>query len=154
MRIGSGYDVHAFDASRPLVLGGVRIEGAPGLGGRSDADVVCHAVIDALLGAAAMGDLGDHFPADAVPEGTSSLHLLAETRRLLAASGYRIVNVDVTAVIQNVRVGPHRQQMRDRIATALGIEPDFVSVKATTTDGLGFAGRGEGAEAIAVALLE
>ncbi|HEY8200563.1 MAG TPA: 2-C-methyl-D-erythritol 2,4-cyclodiphosphate synthase [Actinomycetota bacterium] len=157
MRVGTGYDAHAFDNSgqpRPLVLGGVTIAGAPGLAGRSDADVVSHAVIDALLGAAALGDLGDHFPAQAVPDGVSSLELLRRTQSLLAAAGFRIANVDVTAVIQDVRVGPHRQEMRSRIAGALGLDPGAVSVKATTTDRLGFAGRGEGAEAIAVALVE
>ena len=154
MRIGTGYDAHAFDDARLLVLGGVTIPGAPGLAGRSDADVVSHAVIDALLGAAALGDLGDHFPAQAVPDGVSSLDLLSRTRSLLAAAGFRVVNIDVTAIIQNVRVGPHRDEMRSRIAAALGIDRDAVSVKATTTDRLGFSGRGEGAEAIAVALLE
>lgn len=157
VRVGAGYDAHAFDDAeqpRPLVLGGVTIAGAPGLAGRSDADVVSHAVIDALLGAAALGDLGDHFPATAVPEGVSSLELLSRTQALLATAGFRIANVDVTAVIQNVRVGPHRDEMRSRIAGALGLDLEAVSVKATTTDRLGFAGRGEGAEAIAVALVE
>jgi 2-C-methyl-D-erythritol 2,4-cyclodiphosphate synthase len=154
VRVGTGYDAHRFDDSRPLVLGGVTIAGAAGLAGRSDADVVCHAIIDALLGAAALGDLGDHFPASAVPEGTSSLELLARTKELLAAAGFRVVNVDVTTVIQNVRLGPLRAEMRAHIASALAVDSARVSVKATTTDGLGFAGRGEGAEAIAVALIE
>jgi 2-C-methyl-D-erythritol 2,4-cyclodiphosphate synthase len=157
LRVGTGYDAHAFDdtgSPRPLVLGGVTIAGAPGLAGRSDADVVSHAVIDALLGAAALGDLGDHFPASAVPEGVSSLELLSRTRSLLEAAGFRIANVDVTAVVQHVRLAPHRDEMRARIAAALGLDPGAVSVKATTTDRLGFTGRGEGAEAIAVALVE
>lgn len=154
MRVGTGYDAHGFDESRPLVLGGVTIAGGPGLSGRSDADVVSHAVIDALLGAAALGDLGDHFPEQAVPDGVSSLELLSRTQSLLTAAGFRVVNIDVTAVIQNVPVGPHREEMRSRIAAALRIDRGSVSVKATTTDRLGFAGRGEGAEAIAVALVE
>ncbi|MGH2721934.1 MAG: 2-C-methyl-D-erythritol 2,4-cyclodiphosphate synthase [Actinomycetota bacterium] len=154
VRIGSGYDAHAFDPSRALVLGGVTIPGAPGLAGRSDADVVCHAVIDALLGAAALGDLGDHFPADAVPDGTSSIELLRRTRALLDDAGYRPVNVDVTAVVQDVRVGPYRDEMRRRMAEAIGLDREAVSVKATTTDRLGFTGRGEGAEAMATVLVE
>jgi 2-C-methyl-D-erythritol 2,4-cyclodiphosphate synthase len=154
VRVGTGYDAHAFDRRRPLVLGGVTIPGTPGLVGQSDADVVSHAVIDALLGAAALGDLGDHFPEQAVPDGVSSLELLSRTRSLLEAAGFRVVNIDVTAVIQNVRIGPHRDEMRSGIASALGIDRALVSVKATTTDRLGFAGRGEGAEAIAVALVE
>jgi 2-C-methyl-D-erythritol 2,4-cyclodiphosphate synthase len=154
VRIGSGYDAHGFDPSRALVLGGVTIPGAPGLAGRSDADVVCHAVIDALLGAAALGDLGDHFPEQAVPDGTSSIDLLRRTRALLADAGFRPVNVDVTAVIQDVRVGPYREEMRRRIAEAIGLDLGAVSVKATTTDRLGFTGRGEGAEAMAAALVE
>lgn len=154
MRVGSGYDAHAFDEARPLVLGGVTIPGAPGLAGRSDGDVVSHAIIDALLGAAALGDLGDHFPEQAVPDGVSSLELLSRTQTLLTTAGFRVVNVDVTAVIQNVRVAPHRDEMRSQIAAALGLDRASVSVKATTTDRLGFAGRGEGAQAIAVALVE
>jgi 2-C-methyl-D-erythritol 2,4-cyclodiphosphate synthase len=154
VRIGTGYDAHGFDESRPLVLGGVAIPGGPGLAGRSDADVVCHALIDALLGAAALGDLGDHFPEKAVPEGTSSLELLRQTRSLLADAGFRPVNVDVTVVVEHVRVSPHRDAMRTCIAEALGIALPAVSIKATTTDGLGFAGRGEGVEAMASALIE
>ncbi|MGH2688205.1 MAG: 2-C-methyl-D-erythritol 2,4-cyclodiphosphate synthase, partial [Actinomycetota bacterium] len=153
MRIGSGYDAHGFDPSRPLVLGGVTIPGAPGLSGRSDADVVCHAVIDALLGAAALGDLGDHFPESAVPDGTSSIELLRRTRALLEGAGFRPVNVDVTAVVQDVRVSPYREEMRRRIAEAIGVDMGAVSVKATTTDRLGFTGRGEGAEALAAVLV-
>lgn len=154
MRVGSGYDAHGFDPSRPLVLGGVTIPGAPGLAGRSDADVVCHAVIDALLGAAGLGDLGDHFPEHAVPDGTSSVELLRRTRSLLDEAGFRPVNVDVTAVLQDVRVSPYRDQMRRRMAEAIGLDRGAVSVKATTTDRLGFTGRGEGAEAMATVLIE
>ncbi|HYN99485.1 MAG TPA: 2-C-methyl-D-erythritol 2,4-cyclodiphosphate synthase, partial [Actinomycetota bacterium] len=123
MRVGMGYDVHAFDDSRPLILGGVEISKSGGLAGHSDADVVCHAVADALLGAAGLGDLGTHFPADAFPEGGSSLQILARTAELLAEAGYTIVNVDATVVIQNVRMAPHRQQMASRVAEALGLGP-------------------------------
>lgn len=149
-----GYDVHAFDPSRTLVLGGVTIDGAPGLAGWSDADVVCHAVADALLGAARLGDLGTHFPEEAVAEGSSSLEILARTAKLLSEAGYRIVNVDCMVVVQSVRVGPHRHEMERRIGTALGIDPGAVSVKATSTDHLGFVGREEGAAGMAVALVE
>lgn len=149
-----GYDVHAFDPSRTLVLGGVTIDGAPGLAGWSDADVVCHAVADALLGAARLGDLGTHFPEEAVAEGSSSLEILARTAKLLSEAGYRIVNVDCMVVVQSVRVGPHRPEMERRIGTALGIDPGAVSVKATSTDHLGFVGREEGAAGMAVALVE
>ncbi|MEX0790690.1 MAG: 2-C-methyl-D-erythritol 2,4-cyclodiphosphate synthase [Actinomycetota bacterium] len=154
MRVGMGYDVHAFDESRPLILGGVTIQDHGGLAGHSDADVVSHAVADALLGAAGLGDLGTHFSADAVAEGESSLQILARTAALLADAGFTIVNVDVTVVIQNVRMAPHRLEMVSRVAGALSVEPGRVSVKSTTTDLLGFAGRGEGAAGIAVALVE
>lgn len=154
MRVGMGYDVHAFDQIRPLILGGVTIQDHGGLAGHSDADVVSHAVADALLGAAGLGDLGTHFSADAVPEGVSSLQILARTAALLADAGFTIVNVDVTVVIQNVRMAPHRLEMISRVAGALGLDPGRVSVKATTTDQLGFAGRGEGAAGIAVALVD
>lgn len=154
MRVGMGYDVHAFDQSRPLILGGVTIQDHGGLAGHSDADVVSHAVADALLGAAGLGDLGTHFSADEVPEGVSSLQILARTAALLAEAGFTIVNVDVTVVIQNVKMAPHRPEMISRVAGALGLEPGRVSVKSTTTDHLGFAGRGEGAAGIAVALVD
>lgn len=154
MRVGLGYDVHAFDADRPLILGGVTLQDQGGLAGHSDADVVSHAVADALLGAAGLGDLGTHFSAEDVPEGVSSLQILARTAALLADAGCSIVNVDATVVIQQVRIGPHRQEMARRVAEALSLDPDRVSIKATTTDHLGFAGRGEGAAGIAVVLVE
>lgn len=154
MRVGLGYDVHAFDAGRPLILGGVRIREYGGLAGHSDADVASHAVADALLGAAGLGDLGTHFSADQVPEGVSSLEILARTAALLAGAGFSIVNVDVTVVIQNVRLAPHREEMAVRISGSLGVQRSRVSVKATTTDHLGFAGRGEGAAGVAVALVQ
>ena len=154
MRVGIGYDVHAFDDSRPLVLGGVTIQDHGGLAGWSDADVVCHAVADALLGAAGLGDLGEHFPAEAVAEGASSLQILASTAVLLADAGFSIVNIDTVVVIQRVRVAPHRRQMVERMAEALSIDPSRISVKATTSDWLGFTGRSEGAAGMAVALVD
>lgn len=153
MRVGMGYDVHAFDPDRSLVLGGVTIQEQGGLSGHSDADVVSHAVADALLGAAGLGDLGEHFPANSMSEGASSLRILARTAALLADAGYVIVNIDATVVIQHVRVAPHRKQMEQAIAGALSIEETQVSVKATSTDGLGLTGRGEGAAGMAVALV-
>lgn len=154
MRVGLGYDVHAFDEGRPLILGGVTIQDHGGLAGHSDADVVSHAVTDALLGAAGLGDLGTHFSSEMVPEGVSSLQILARTAVLLADAGFTIVNIDATVVIQNVRMAPHRLEMVSRVAGALSIDHRRVSVKSTTTDHLGFAGRGEGAAGIAVALVD
>jgi 2-C-methyl-D-erythritol 2,4-cyclodiphosphate synthase len=154
MRVGFGYDVHGFDESRVLQLGGVTIEEAPGLAGWSDADVVCHAIMDALLGAASLGDSGSYFPEESVPEGASSLELLGSAGKLVQQAGYRIVNVDCTVVIQPVSIGPHRSLMQERISSALEIDRDAVNVAATTTDGLGFIGRDEGAAAMAVALIE
>jgi 2-C-methyl-D-erythritol 2,4-cyclodiphosphate synthase len=154
MRVGVGFDVHAFDPTRQLVLGGVPIAEAPGLAGWSDADALSHAIADALLGAAGLGDLGLHFPKDAVREGVSSQDLLSEVARLVQAAGYRIGNLDATVVVQAVRIGPHRSRMEETLAATLGIERTRVSIKATTTDLLGFTGRGEGIAAIAVALIE
>jgi 2-C-methyl-D-erythritol 2,4-cyclodiphosphate synthase len=154
MRVGVGFDVHAFDESRYLVLGGVTIDGAPGLAGWSDADVLCHAIVDALLGAAGLGDLGSHFPDEKVPEGSSSLELLSRAAALLDEAGYSIANIDSIVAIQDVAIGGHRDLMQKRIAATLGISPTLVNVKATTTDRLGFVGRGEGATAMAVALVE
>ena len=150
-----GFDVHAFDAGseRPLVLGGVTIPGAPGLAGWSDADVVSHAVGDALLGAAGLGDLGAWFPQDKVAEGESSQVLLAEVARLVAEAGYTVGNIDCVVVVQEVRLAPHRAAMQAALARTLGLAQGAVSVKATTTDRLGFTGRGEGVAAMAVALL-
>ena len=148
--MGLGVDAHAFDASRPLVLGGERIEGSPGLAGHSDADVVSHAVADALLGAAGLGDLGERFPADDRWRDASSLDILSETARLARAAGWEINNVDATVVAQAPRLAPHRAAMARNVAGALGVDADCVSVKATTTDGLGFTGRGEGVCALAV----
>ena len=149
-----GFDVHAFDPDRQLVLGGVSIAGAPGLAGWSDADALSHAIADALLGAGGLGDLGHHFPKDAVLEGVSSQDLLSEVVRLVQAAGYRIGNLDATVIVQDVRIGPHRSRMEETLAATLGVDRARVSVKATTTDHLGFTGRGEGIAAMAVALIE
>lgn len=154
MRIGEGYDVHRLVAGRPLILGGVKIPYDLGLLGHSDADVLSHAIGDALLGAAALGDLGKHFP-DTDPrfKGVSSLALLSEISDLLRQSGFEIANVDSTVILQKPKVAKYIFEMRKNIAGALGVEPAAVSVKATTTEELGFAGRGEGIAAKAVALI-
>lgn len=155
MRVGFGYDVHRLEAGRPLILGGVRIPFPMGLAGHSDADALTHAVCDALLGAAGLGDIGEHFPdSDPALAGISSLRLLERTAALLRQTGYRIVNLDATAVAQAPRLAPHREAMRQRLAEAAGIPAACVNVKATTTEGLGFAGRGEGIGATCVALIE
>jgi 2-C-methyl-D-erythritol 2,4-cyclodiphosphate synthase len=154
-RAGIGYDVHARVAGRPLVLGGVQFESPWGLAGHSDADVLLHAIGDALLGALALGDLGDHFPpGDPRWKDASSLDLLARIAALLAARGARVVNVDAMVVAEAPRLAPARAAMRDNIARALGIEVARVSVKATTPEGLGALGRGEGIAAWAVAMVE
>lgn len=156
MRIGSGLDVHPFgdDPDRPLVLGGVEVPGAPGLAGHSDADVLAHAAADALLGAAALGDLGSRFGVDR-PEvaGADSLGLLAEVVRDVAAAGYVLGNLDATVVAQRPRLAPHREAMRTNLAAVLDTSVDQVSVKFTTTDRLGAMGRGEGIAAWATCLL-
>jgi 2-C-methyl-D-erythritol 2,4-cyclodiphosphate synthase len=151
-RIGMGYDVHPVAAGRPLMLGGVRIESDWGLAGHSDADVISHALGDALLGAAALGDLGVHFPpGDPEWKDASGPALLGHIAALLRERGYRIGNVDATLLAERPRLGPHREAMRSRLAAALGIPVDSVSVKATTNEGLGFVGRQEGLAAMAVA---
>lgn len=155
MRVGIGFDAHPFDPTRPLVLGGVRIEGAWGLRGHSDADALLHAVCDACLGAAALGDLGDHFPDDdARWKGAPSAALLARVLELLREKGLRVAQMDATVVAERPRLSPHRPAIRERIALLLGIEEDRVSVKATTTNGLGAFGRAEGVAALAVVTLE
>lgn len=152
-RVGIGVDAHAFDAARPLVLGGVRFEGEVGLAGHSDADVVCHAIADALLGAGALGDLGDHFPEESRWRDASSLDILSETARLVAAAGWSVGNIDVTVIAEAPALGTHRDQMVANISTALHVDTDVISIKATTSDGLGFTGRREGIGAIAVAMV-
>lgn len=155
VRVGTGYDVHALGEGLPLWIGGVRIEHTHGLIGHSDADVLLHAICDALLGAAALGDIGKHFPdTDPQYKGISSLKLLAHVGRLLAEHGYRIVNIDSTVVAQRPKLAPHIEQMRHNIADTLGIGIDRVSVKATTTEHLGFEGRMEGISSQAAALIE
>jgi 2-C-methyl-D-erythritol 2,4-cyclodiphosphate synthase len=155
MRIGIGYDVHRLIAGRPLVLGGVRIDHELGLDGHSDADVLAHAIVDALLGAAALGDIGRHFP-DTDPEwkGADSMKLLGGVVDLVAEAGYRVGNVDAVVVLQRPKLRPHIDAMRERLADVLGVAVGRVSVKATTGEGMGFAGREEGAAAHAVCLLE
>ena len=154
IRVGQGIDVHAFDATRPLVLGGVEIGDGPGLAGHSDADVLSHAVADALLGAAHLGDLGTNFPANDRWQGASSLEILRETRVLLEAAGWECVNVDATIVTEKPKLAPFISEMETNLAAALRLEAEAVSVKATTTDGLGFTGRGGGMAALAVVLVQ
>jgi len=154
MRVGIGYDSHRFAPGRRLVLGGIEIPSERGLSGHSDADVVAHAVTDALLGAAAMGDIGTHFPpSDLRWKDADSLELLAQVRRWLTDRGYRIGNVDVTVVCEAPRLGPFIADMRARLAATLEIRVEDVSIKAKSNEGMGWIGRGEGAAALAVAVL-
>jgi len=154
MRIGIGYDIHRFQEGRPLVLGGLTIAGETGLGGHSDADVLLHAVIDALLGAAGLGDIGQRYPPDdPAYAGADSRRLLAEVRAAVEEAGFRPHNVDATLVAERPKLAPHLPLMRQAIGEALGIEAGRVNVKATTNEGIGAIGRGEGIAAIAVALL-
>ena len=153
-RIGEGWDVHALVTGRRLVLGGVEIAHSHGLAGHSDADALCHAITDALFGAAALGDIGRHFPdTDAQFEGADSLALLAEAARRVRAAGFEIGNVDSTVVAQAPKLAPHIAAMRQRIAQALALALDQVSVKAKTAEKMGPVGRGEAIEARAVCLL-
>ncbi len=155
MRIGIGYDAHRLTRERPLVLGGVEIPFEQGLEGWSDADVVVHAIIDALLGATALGDIGSYFPAnDPAYEGISSIVLLDRTRNLLSEHGWRISNIDATIVAERPPLHPYIDQMRQNISQALSISKSQVGIKATTTEGLGFTGREEGIATYAVALLD
>lgn len=155
MRIGHGYDVHRLTPGRELILGGARIEYPLGLLGHSDADVLTHAVMDALLGAAALGDIGGHFPdTDEKYRGADSLRLAAEVARILESDGWRIENIDATVLAQKPKLAPHIPLMRQSLATALGIDSSRVSVKATTEEGLGFTGSGDGIAAHAVCLIE
>lgn len=155
VRIGYGYDVHALVPGRPLVLGGVSVPHETGLAGHSDADVLLHAIMDALLGAAALGDIGLLFPdTDEAYLGISSMVLLREVGKRIAEAGYGIVNLDATVVAQAPRLSPYREQMRQNVASALNLSVDQVSIKATTEEHLGFTGRREGISAHAVALIE
>lgn len=154
MRMGMGYDVHRLVKGRPLVLGGVAIPFPMGLLGHSDADVLLHAVCDALLGAAGLGDIGRHFPdSDEAFRGIASTELLARTVALLAESGFCVGNVDATLIAEAPKIAPFREAMRENMAKILGIPSDRVNVKATTTEELGFVGRGEGMAAQCVAMI-
>ena len=155
LRIGLGVDAHAFADGVRLVLGGVAIDHPQGLAGHSDGDVIAHALIDAILGAAGLGDIGSLFPSDDERwHGSDSLDLLREAYAQVRAAGYALVNADCVLVGESPRIAPHRDEMRDRLAVALGVEPARVNVRATTTDLLGFTGRGEGLAAEAVCLVE
>ena len=152
-RFGIGYDAHVLEEGVPLILGGVRIPSERGLSGHSDGDIAAHAIIDALLGAAAFGDIGAHFKEDdpSVPKGVTSTSLLERTTAMLRRSGWKVVNVDATIVLQRPRIAEYTPAMRCAIAAALGVELSAVSIKATTEDGLGYTGTEAGAAAIAVA---
>jgi 2-C-methyl-D-erythritol 2,4-cyclodiphosphate synthase len=155
LRVGIGVDAHALEDGVPLVLGGVRFDHPRGLAGHSDGDVIAHALTDAVLGAAGLGDIGALFPAgDPKFAGADSLALLADAYAQVAEAGWRLVNADCILIGEEPRLAPRREEMRERLATALGVERDRIAVRATTTDRLGFTGRGEGLAAQAVALLE
>ena len=155
MKVGIGYDVHPLVEGRALILGGVTIPHPRGLSGHTDGDVLTHAIIDALLGAAGQGDIGTHFPSsDDSYKGASSLGLLAQVVSMLAGLGWRLGNLDATIVAQQPRLSPFTKQMAVRVAEVLSLDPGRVNVKATTTDGLGFPGREEGIAAYAIALIE
>jgi 2-C-methyl-D-erythritol 2,4-cyclodiphosphate synthase len=155
MRVGLGYDSHRFDPERRLVLGGVPIPDHPGLRGHSDGDAVCHAVTDALLGAAGAGDIGSHFPpTDEQWRGADSLDLLRRAVDILERRNYQVVNVDVTVVCESPRIGPVAAHMRARLGEVLRIGPDFVSVKGKTNETMGWIGRGEGLAVHAVVLID
>jgi 2-C-methyl-D-erythritol 2,4-cyclodiphosphate synthase len=154
LRVGIGFDAHAFADGVPLVLGGVEVDSPRGLAGHSDGDVIAHALIDAILGAAGLGDIGSLFPSgDRAWEGASSLDLLRRAAANVQAAGWDVVNADCVLIGEEPRIAPLREQMRARLAGALGADPNEMNVRATTTDGLGFTGRGEGLAAQAVALL-
>ena len=155
MRVGHGYDVHRLAEGRKLILGGVDIPWERGLLGHSDADVLTHAVMDALLGAAGLGDIGTHFPdTDPAYAGADSMKLLAHVVELLREQGFSVGNVDATVLAQRPKLAPHIPVMRDNLARVMGVDPGQVNVKATTEEGLGFTGSGEGMAAHAVALIE
>jgi 2-C-methyl-D-erythritol 2,4-cyclodiphosphate synthase len=154
MKAGIGFDVHAFDPDRSLVLGGVTIPDAPGLAGHSDADVLCHAIADALLGAAALGDIGEHFPdTDERWANASSLDLLRQVTQKVREAGFAVASIDATVLIEAPKIAPYKDEMRASIGRALDLEVGLLNIKASTTEGLGLVGRGEGAACMAVALL-
>lgn len=155
MRVGMGYDVHRLVQKRELILGGVKIDFEQGLLGHSDADVLLHAIMDAILGAAALGDIGKHFPdTDPAYKGASSIRLLERVRELVEEEGYRVVNVDATIIAQQPKMRPHIESMRENIAKALRVDVRQINVKATTEEGLGFTGTGEGISSQAICMLE
>ena len=155
VRSGIGYDCHRFAEGRRLVLGGVDVPHGQGLAGHSDADVLTHAIIDALLGAAALGDIGQHFPdADPRYQGSNSIELLRQVVEMVRGRGFTVVNVDATVIIERPALAPARDQMCASLAGALGIDVERVSVKATRGEGMGFVGRGEGAACLAIATVE
>ncbi len=150
-RVGWGFDAHALNDRPPLLLGGVEVSDTSGLDATSDGDVLAHAIADAILGACVLGDLGEHFPStDPRYQGVSSLGLLSEAARMAATSGFAVSHVDATVIAEHIKVAPHRQAIRGNLASALGIPPAVISVKATTTDGLGFTGTSQGVAAVAV----
>ena len=154
MRVGTGYDVHKLKKTRPLIIGGVTIPFEEGLDGHSDADVLTHAIIDALLGAAALGDIGKHFPdSDTSLSGASSMAMLRQVGGMIRAEGYDVANIDATVIAQRPHMSPHTDDMRLNIGAALDIDPGQISVKSTTEEGLGFTGAGLGIAAQAVCLL-
>ena len=155
IRVGMGYDVHRLVEGRPLWLGGIRLEHSMGLLGHSDADVLIHAICDAILGAANMRDIGYHFPdTSAETDGMDSKIILKKTIELIATKGYRLVNIDATICAEKPKMNPHIPQMQQTMAQVIGCDPDQISIKATTTEKLGFTGRQEGISAYAVALIE
>jgi len=155
LRVGLGYDAHRFAQPRALVLGGVKLREENGLEGHSDADVLVHAIMDALLGAAGLEDIGHYFPdSDPAFAGADSLKLLEAVGALLRESGWQVANVDAVVICEEPRIAPHRAAMKERVATALGVEPTQVGLRGTTTEGMGFTGRREGIAAQAVALVE
>jgi 2-C-methyl-D-erythritol 2,4-cyclodiphosphate synthase len=155
IRTGIGYDVHRFAQGRPLMLGGVRIQFERGLEGHSDADVLLHSICDALLGAAGLGDIGQHFPpSDPTYLNANSLDLLRQVRDLLRHAGFNLVNIDASVICEMPKISPHAAAMRTAIAEATGLDPSAINVKATTNEGMGFIGRGEGIAALAIATIQ
>lgn len=154
IRVGLGYDAHAFDDSRPLILGGLEIPDSPGLSGHSDADVLSHAVADALLGAARLGDLGTLFPNDETWRNASSLEILRHTAQAVTGAGWTINNVDATVIAETPKLSEWREEMIELVAAALGVATSAVWIKGTTTDGLGWEGKKNGIGALAVVLIE
>jgi 2-C-methyl-D-erythritol 2,4-cyclodiphosphate synthase len=154
LRVGIGYDSHRYAPSRPLMLGGVLIPNEPGLAGHSDGDAICHAVTDAILGAAALGDIGEMFPdSDPANSDRDSIGMLEAAVRRITAAGYQVGQIDVTVISETPKISPHRQAIRSRLAAALGIDSESVSVKGKTNEGMGWIGRKEGLACIAVATL-